>query len=1070
MTNNFTTSINIIRDSEKDFNYIPTRNSKQVVNQIINDFKKGIKSFNIIGNYGTGKSSFLLALEQSLRGKKKFFETNLPSYSKFEFVKVIGSFESIIDRFADIFDVEKTNKGEDILRKISEQLNSKFSNSKLLFLIVDEFGKFLEYAAQNNPEKELYFIQQLAELCNDENYNIVFITTVHQSFESYSYSLNTTQKQEWSKVKGRFKEVIFNEPVEQLLFLASEYISTNHNLFTDKDKIKKCLDLSVKTKAFDFTSEILNKIAYKLYPLDIISASVLTLSLQRYAQNERSLFSFLESTDHTSLTKFDDLNNSFYDLSNVYDYLNFNFYPFLNSKYNPDFSGWSSIRSALEDVERSFDDSIKEFIKTIKCIGLLNIFSASGAVLDRSFLENYLEISCDVKNSKNILERLEKKKIIIFRKHSHRFVLFEGTDLDIETALFEAGNKLSEVTDVTTLLNKHFQFSSVCAKQYSYIQGTPRYFEFIISEYPISKVPEGEIDGYINLIFSEKISSTKIVNISSTQEEAIIYGHFKNSAEIKNLLFEIEKIRQVISENEDDKVAKQELENISIHQKNLLKHYIVDNLYSSKTVNWYWKGNLKHFSTKKDFNKMLSQICFGIYNSTPIFKNELVNKHRISSSIHTAKKNYLRALTNNWDKENLGFEDDKYPPEKTIFITLLKEQGILPYLGNTLSVDKLNESSSFKKLWLISEKFLESAKLEKTSVSDFADILKKRPFKLKQGVIDFWVSSFLFLKRDDFALFGRNGYIPNLTNENLELIIKDPSDYSIKTFNVEGIRLDVFNNYRTFLNQATENKINNFSFIETIKPFLTFYRQLPDYSKNTKRLMKEAIKIRQAIATSVDPEATFFEDFPAALGFNIQSLQQDKNKLQEYTSSLQMAIRELRTCYDSLLDRFEEFIRNDVFYEYLEFEEYKQKFQFRFRKLKKHLLLPSQKVFIQRIDSPLDDRRVWLNSVAQSVTGKSLENFRDEDEIILYSKFKSLILELDSLTTISKSDLDERKEEIISVRIDSFFSSIDPKIVRLPKKKSVEIEQIKESLKKDLSDDNTINIAAIINLLKDLLQ
>jgi hypothetical protein len=36
--------------------------------------------------------------------------------------------------------------------------------------------------------------------------------------------------------------------------------------------------------------------------------------------------------------------------------------------------------------------------------------------------------------------------------------LFEGTDLDIQTALIEAGNKISEVGDVTTLLNKYFSF------------------------------------------------------------------------------------------------------------------------------------------------------------------------------------------------------------------------------------------------------------------------------------------------------------------------------------------------------------------------------------------------------------------------------------------------------------------------------------------------------------------------------------------------------------------------------------------------------------------------------------
>ena len=67
MANNFTTSINIIRDTYRDFKYIPTPNAKKTVSQIVNDFKKGIRSFNVVGTYGTGKSSFLLALEQSIR-------------------------------------------------------------------------------------------------------------------------------------------------------------------------------------------------------------------------------------------------------------------------------------------------------------------------------------------------------------------------------------------------------------------------------------------------------------------------------------------------------------------------------------------------------------------------------------------------------------------------------------------------------------------------------------------------------------------------------------------------------------------------------------------------------------------------------------------------------------------------------------------------------------------------------------------------------------------------------------------------------------------------------------------
>lgn len=1072
MANNFSTSVNILRDTDKDFHYIPTPNAKQVVSQIVNDFKKGIRSINIIGTYGTGKSSFLLALEQSIRGTKRFFEPNFGASQRVDFVKIVGSYTSIVEQFADTFEVNTNkNKHETILSEIFNRYHSLGKNNGVLFIFLDEFGKFLEYASKHNPESELYFIQQLAEFCNNPKYNIVLITTVHQSFESYAYSLTSTQKQEWTKVKGRFREITFNEPVEQLLFLASEYVSENFEAKASKSEVEKCLKLAASTKAFTFNKDFLNEIAHKLFPLDILSANILTLSLQRYGQNERSLFSFLESTDHTGLSKFNKRENQFYNLSCVYDYLNFNFYSFLTSKYNSDFSSWSSIRTALEEVERAFDTSINDYAKAIKTIGLLNIFSASGSTLDRNFLSQYLETTCGVANAGSIIDNLEKKKIILYRSHSQRFILFEGTDLDIQTALIEAGNQLSEVVDVTTLLNKYFQFAPVFAKLYSYERGTPRFFEFIISEYPIAKIPTGEIDGFVNLIFNGKIKIGEIQTASENQKEAIVYCFFKNSDEIKTLLFEIEKIQKVIAENKDDKVAKRELENIVESQIRLLNHFITDSIYTGgKEVKWFFKGLPKTISDKRDFNKLLSQICNEVYNATPVFRNELVNKHKISSSIHTAKRNYFKALANNWDKENLGFEEEKFPPEKTIFLSLLKENGISPVREDSFDVATINKNSTFNKLWKVSEKFIESAKSEQKRISDFTELLSKRPLKLKQGLIDFWIPTFLFIKRDDFAIFNDDGYIPNLSDENLELIAKYPEKYTIKTFDIEGVKLDIFNSYRTFLNQSTELKINNNSFIETIKPFITFYKGLPDYSKNTKRLSSSALKIRTAITSSKDPEETFFESFPNALGISLSTLQKDKSKLQNYTTTLQKAIRELRTSYDGLVQRFEEFICNDFIGKKVDFETYKEQLQSRFKKLKTHLLLANQKTFVQRINSQLDDKKAWLNSIAQAVTGKTLEAFTDEDEIMLYEKFKSTIFELDSLTNLSKGDIDEANEEVIGVKIDTFFSTINPKIVRVPKNKAAEIEQLKIALKKKLSTDKTSNIAAVLNLLKELLQ
>ncbi len=1073
MLNKFTTSVNIIRDEEKEISYIPTHNAIRLASQIVSDFNRGIRSFNIIGSYGTGKSSFLLAFQESLSNRKKYFNVAFLPKQDYGKINIIGEYKSLVDVFVELLDIQSKNITVETI--FSEIFNKyyKLGKNPLLIITIDEFGKFLEYASKNNPEKELFFLQQLAEFVNNTSHNIVLITSVHQNFDAYAFSLNQSQKQEWTKVKGRFKEITFNEPIEQLLFLASEHLSklpSSEDINT-QISIKEGNKLLSDSKAFNFNEDYINEIAQKLYPLDAISAYVITQSLQKYGQNERSLFTFLESTDFAGLFQFKQSKKGFYALPEIYDYLIFNFYSFLNSKYNPDFNAWKSIKNALEIAETTFDSNLNDYSLLIKSIGLLNINAGAGAVLDKVFWIEYSKRILSIDSPEALLNGLIDKNIIVYRNYLKRFVLFEGTDLDIEMALLEAEGKVDNITDIVTLLNKYYQLPPIMAKKAMFETGTPRLFEYKISHYPIDDIPENEIDGFINLVFNDKNILDEVRTKSADNEEAILYCYYKNSKLIKELLFEIEKTKKVIAENESDKVATRELNNILQHQINLLNHKILNNFYgTSSEVVWFYKGEQLEINSKKDLNSKLSEISNTVYSNSPIFKNELVNKHKISASIHSAKKNYLKALVNNWDKPQLGFAIDKFPAEKTIYLSLLENNDIHLYSDNIQDVITPNNRNRFNFLWEESINFLESAKIGRRKINEFADVLKRKPFKLKQGLIDLWIPTFLFIKRDDFALFGINGYIPNLNDGVLELLIKNPEDFEIKTFAIEGVKLDIFNRYRIFLDQTTKEKISNGNFIETIKPFLTFYRDLPDYTKNTKRLSKEALQIRNAIFLAKDPEYTFFEAFPNALNFKIQQIQSSSEILQFFSTKLQDSIREIRNCYDELINRIEDFIKSDIVGEDMAFEEYKLNLQGRYKKLRRHLLLPNQKIFIQRLDSQIDDKKAWLNSIVQALIGKTLDNSTDEDEILIYDKFKSMILELDSLTSLSKSDFNEDKEDVYDLQINTFFKGISKKMVRLPKEKKEEVSKIQKELENVLSKDSSLNIAALTNLLKEMLK
>lgn len=1069
----FSPSVNIVRDADSVLHYIPTTNSKLVFTQLMNDFHTGIRSFTIVGAYGIGKSAFLWAFERNINHQQYFFSklnNNLP-VKAFESIRIIGQYSSLREELAGQLGINSKELSSGmLLSALDKRYKALNKAGKGLSIVVDEFGKFLEYAAKNNPENELYFIQQLAEYVNDTKRNIFFITTLHQDFNGYARGLTQSQQNEWDKVKGRLREITFNEPVEQLLFLASERLSELNIGKKDKNftKLFKSIEAA---KAFPLKDYFTEGFAEKLLPFDIVTAAVLTLSLQKYGQNERSLFSFIESNDHLSIRDHKETQSRYYNLANLYDYLIFNFYSLLSTKFNPHFTQWTAMRIAIERTEGLMDEHITDALKLVKTIGLLNIFATASARINRDFLLEYSTYSLGIQQTDTIIDKLIKLKIIRFVNHSDRFILFEGTDLDIELAINEAGNLVERVSDTVHHLSKYFDFPYIPAKAVYYEKGTPRLFAFRLSDEPWTSPPEGEIDGFINLIFSSRLKEKDIKTASEQNGEAILYGLYKNTDEIRNQLFEIEKIKKVKENNREDRVAVRELDGMLQHHLRLLNHYILANIYAGEqsSIIWYFKGKKQTISNQRSFNHLLSKICAEVYPYTPVYINEMVNKSKLSGALSLARKGLLKNITEHWSDEELGFDRSKFPPEKTVYLSLLRQTGMHQRQDDGFILTAPTDAS-FHVLWQTSMSFLESTRSDKRNLKELVDLLLARPLKLKKGLIDFWLPIFLFTRRDDFALFGKDGYIPMLSDGTLDLVSKDPADYEIKIFDIEGVKLDIFNRYRILLNQSEQEKPTNNTFIETIRPFLTFYRDLPAYAKHTRSLSKKTLALRDAIAFSESPEETFFEDFPGALGFTIPQLQKSEKELAAFVSQLQQSIREIRSSFNDLVNNFEAFIQEEIIGSQSVFPAYKENLQERFSGLKRHLFMPYQRVFVQRIQSELDDRNAWLNSLAQACIGKSLEMMVDEEWPLLTERFKDIVHELDNLSDITKSGFDEDKEIAVKFEVTSFVKGLQRNLVRLPKTKNKELIQLQSVVKAKLSNDRQLNIVMLAQLLEELIR
>ena len=175
------------------------------------------------------------------------------------------------------------------------------------------------------------------------------------------------------------------------------------------------------------------------------------------------------------------------------------------SEVNADSTNWAAIKIAIERVEGlSLEESeFETAIGLVKVIGLLNIFASSATKIDSDFLAQYARLSISISDISPLITKLVKAKIIRFAKYKSKFILFEGTDVDIEMGLYNASLECKRVDDYIDRLKQLCTFRLSVANAHYYRTGTPRYFEYQITDEPITKVCQGEIDGIIDLIFAK---------------------------------------------------------------------------------------------------------------------------------------------------------------------------------------------------------------------------------------------------------------------------------------------------------------------------------------------------------------------------------------------------------------------------------------------------------------------------------------------------------------------------------------------------------------------------------------
>ena len=162
---------------------------------------------------------------------------------------------------------------------------------------------------------------------------------------------------------------------------------------------------------------------------------------------------------------------------------------------NADTTGWRSISVAIERVEGSdlSGIEIEDCLKLVKTIGLLNIFF-NGVVVDKEFLTVYGENALSITNVEEVVDTLEKMKVLRFAKYKSQYILYEGTNLNLESELFKAASIVPRPQLSVDEIAPYIKQRVTVASASYYKTGTPRFFEYRVFNEPTIVEANGDID------------------------------------------------------------------------------------------------------------------------------------------------------------------------------------------------------------------------------------------------------------------------------------------------------------------------------------------------------------------------------------------------------------------------------------------------------------------------------------------------------------------------------------------------------------------------------------------------
>ena len=848
------------------------------------------------------ETNYKAAVQVILRWEKEFPETFLKLKNRIDmpiksFIEALQDYDTeAYEQFEKIYPLLTAGSvfnpflGFDVVDLYEEAVKGLRSKGYTgIYVIYDEFSKFLEANIKEASVSDTKMLQDFAEKCNRSGELQMHLMLIsHKEISNYIDKLPKQKVDGWRGVSERFKHIHLNNNFTQTYEIIASAIQKKQNIWkeflqTYDSSFAGIIQRYEKHNIFrDVEMDQIGQTIYGCYPLHPVSTFILPRLSERVAQNERTLFTFLSAPGQSTLPAFlEDYQDDMFEVITpdvIYDY----FQPLFKKEA---YGGAIHENYVLTEIildkleEKSLESKI---VKTLALMYILEQFEKLQPSKDE--IVSIYSISYSSEEINQAIDNLIEKEYVIYLKRSNNFLRLKQTSgVDIRQKIHDMVEVQSKkITIKETLNNSNFD-NYIYPSRYNSERDMIRYFAFeFIDEGEVTEDIDWNIksqslgaDGVVYGIIphsEESINRIKKILLKTSKEcERFIFIIPRHFSEIGDIVKEFNAVSFLRDGANDDKILFDEYEVVYEDLREVInsfmRGYTRPEEYKSRFI---YAGEEVVIKRKAALTELMSNICDRVYSNTPVVNNEAMNKNEITTVAQNSRNKIVAALLRNELEPNLGLTGSGQ--EVSIMRSTLIRTGVwdendgIPYIN--LKPEKVKFMAEM--LSVIENFVIETKQEGKQSFVQLYERLMAPEYHIgiRKGLIPIYLAAVMHVYKREIIVSDSYGQIP-ISVDVLTQINAKPEKFSLTYLDWNPEREKYIQELSVLFNEyvvETEKGSNSYDYV--VSAMKRWYMALPKYAKESKSapngslIPKNYQKILRLLKQNISGNELLFDKLP----------------------------------------------------------------------------------------------------------------------------------------------------------------------------------------------------------------